>query len=204
MVKQWFKWKQFAFGFGAVAAITLLCAFANAGYFTTVTASVGYEIAGAASTNHLLVGNGSQYVDAATLPSASLPNIGTPGTYATPFSMTIDAEGRITNVTTVVQDQFQTLNGCSFANDGGGLTCNAGSITWPAAFADTSYIVGCWTMFSSAIAGGSSTQPAIILNVTISSTTQATITEGVAQGSSGGFGVSSNYGVTIVCHAHHN
>ena len=102
------------------------------------------------------------------------------------------------------QDEYGTLTGCAFANDGGGLTCSAGTITWGSAFADTSYNVGCWPMYSAAIAGGSSTQPVIDLSAAINSTTQITVTEGVAQGSSGGYLVSTSYGLTIYCQAHHS
>lgn len=106
--------------------------------------------------------------------------------------------------TSTWQDEYGSLTGCTFPNDGGGLSCAAGTITWPVAFSDTAYNVSCSTMYSTGIAGGSSTQPVIILNATISSVSAVSITEGVAQGSSGGFGVAPNYGLTILCHAHHD
>ena len=105
---------------------------------------------------------------------------------------------------TQAPDHWQTLSGCTFPNDGGGLNCTAGTITWPVAYADTAYIVGCFAMYSSGIAGGSSTQPVIIFNATNTDTSHTSITEGVAQGSAGGYLVSSSYGLTIVCEAHHN
>lgn len=40
-----------------------------------LNAGTGYQIAGAAPLNHLLVGNGANYVDAATLPPGSLPTV---------------------------------------------------------------------------------------------------------------------------------
>jgi hypothetical protein len=40
---------------------------------TTINASTGYKLAGAAPSNHILVGNGTNYVDSATLPSSALP-----------------------------------------------------------------------------------------------------------------------------------
>lgn len=119
-----------------------------------------------------------------------------------------DASGGINGSTTACassgQDEYGTLPGCTFPNDGGGLNCVPGTITWPTAFSNTSYTVGCWPMYSAAIAGGSSTQPVIDLNATINTSSQITLTEGVAQGSSGGFAVSTSYGLTIVCHAHHS
>jgi hypothetical protein len=40
---------------------------------TAVNATAGYQIGGAAPSNHILVGNGTNYVDSATLPSSALP-----------------------------------------------------------------------------------------------------------------------------------
>lgn len=122
---------------------------------------------------------------------------------AAPVGHTLVGNGT-SYIDTAVKDQYGSVSGCSFANDGGGLSCTAGTITWPAAFADTSYSVSCSVMYTSAIAGGSSTQPSLDVAATVSSTTQISITEGVAQGSSGGFPISSSYGATIYCHAHHS
>lgn len=43
--------------------------------FSTVNAATGYQIAGAAPLNHVLVGDGTNYVDAAAIPSSALPTI---------------------------------------------------------------------------------------------------------------------------------
>jgi len=169
-----------------------------------INSTAGYQQAGAAPSNHILLGDGSHYVDASTLPSAALPTSGTAGTYTFPSSVTTDPQGRVTAISSGAQDQMASISGCSFSDDGGGRTCSAGTLTFPASFANSSYSVGCWTMYSSAIAGGSSTQPAIILNATITGASTVSITEGVAQGSSGGYVISSSYGATIVCHGHHN
>lgn len=116
----------------------------------------------------------------------------------------IDAHGNALCLSTTWQDAYGSVAGCSFPNDGGGLNCVPGSITWSPAFPGTSYSVACEVMYSAAIAGGSSTQPVLIVNATNTSGSSTTITEGVAQGSSGGYGVSTSYGATIQCHAHSN
>lgn len=103
----------------------------------------------------------------------------------------------------VGQDEYSSIVGCNLANDGGGLTCTPGDIVWPVGFPDTAYTATCTINYSAAIAGGSSTQPVIILNWQPTSVTHMVITEGVAQGSSGGYIVAPNYGVTIYCHGHH-
>lgn len=90
------------------------------GVFGNITASgiinsvSGYTYNGAAAANHVLVGNGTVYVDAATLPSASLPSTGTAGTYGWPSSVTTDAQGRvsaITGVSNTVASGWQILPG---------------------------------------------------------------------------------------------
>jgi hypothetical protein len=225
-------------------------------------AATGFEIAGAAPLNHILVGDGTNYVDSATIPAGSLPTlyyqtIETNGTAAiqrptinfsftnpaivsvtdsasparTNYAFNTTGDGQFFTTSTTSgpsgdcgqwdaagnmgyasgpcstgggQDEYSSLSGCSWPNDGGGLTCAAGNITWPVAFSDSSYTAQCVINYSAAIAGGSSTQPAIILNWTISSASQMAITEGVGTGSSGGYLVSTNYGVTIYCHGHHN
>lgn len=129
---------------------------------------------------------------------------GTSGQFACWDGTTGGIGASSTPCASAAQDRFGTLGGCTFPDDGGGHSCTAGIITWSPAFADTSYTVGCWPMYSLAIAGGSSTQPVIDLHAEINSIFQITLTEGVAQGSSGGFVVSPSYGLTIVCHAHHN
>jgi hypothetical protein len=43
---------------------------------TTVNATTGFRISSSAPANHILVGNGTNYVDSATLPSAALPALG--------------------------------------------------------------------------------------------------------------------------------
>ena len=53
---------------------------------TTVNASTGFRISSAAPSNHILVGNGTNYVDSATLPSSALPT-------ATLYYQTVDLSG---------------------------------------------------------------------------------------------------------------
>jgi hypothetical protein len=52
--------------------------------FTLTNATTGYQYAGAAPLNHVLVGDGTEYVDAAAIPSSALPTI---------FYQTIDLNG---------------------------------------------------------------------------------------------------------------
>lgn len=134
--------------------------------------------------------NGYQVNGAAGITGQALCSNGT--YFATPCTVSVGV------------DQYGSLSGCSFPNDGGGLNCAAGSIIWGTAFANTSYTATCSINYSTSIAGGSSTQPVLILNWTPTSTTAMSITEGVAQGSSGGWGVDHTYGATIYCHAHHS
>lgn len=106
--------------------------------------------------------------------------------------------------TSVAYDQYGSTTGCVFANDGGGLTCTPTPITWGTPFGDSSYTATCVINYTTSIAGGSSTQPSIILNWTPTSASAMALTEGASNGSSAGFIVASNYGATIYCHAHHN
>jgi hypothetical protein len=64
-----------------------------------INSNTGYQLSSAAATNHLLVGNGTDYVDVATLPAVTLPTVGTAGTYASPTSVTTDVYGRVTSIT---------------------------------------------------------------------------------------------------------
>ena len=79
-----------------------------------INSSTGYELSGGAASNHLLIGNGTNYVDAATLPNGSLPSVGTAGTYTWPSSITTDTQGRvsaITGVSSTVGSGWQILPG---------------------------------------------------------------------------------------------
>ncbi len=167
--------KAIVFSAIALAVVVGLASSVNV-HGNIVDADSGFQVAGVAPLNHYLCGSGTAYLDSSTP----------------------------CGVSSTLNDQFGTLSGCAFANDGGGLTCSAGTLTWTSAFADTSYTVGCWPMYSSAIVTGSSTQPVIDLNATISSASAISVSEGVAQGSSGGYLVASNYQLTIVCHGHHS
>jgi hypothetical protein len=99
-------------------------------------------------------------------------------------------------------DQFATVSGCAFANDGGGIQCSATG-TFGTAFADTSYVLVC-ALYSSLAQTNSGAVPAIMFQPVITSTTAFTLYEETQNGSSTGWGVSNTYGVTITCHGHHN
>lgn len=59
-----------------------------------VNAAAGYQLGGAAPLNHVLLGNGTSYVDSATIPSGALPSV---------FYQTVDANN-------VAQTQRPVLN----------------------------------------------------------------------------------------------
>lgn len=135
--------KAFALGMLAMFVCVSLMAAVN-GIFANVNATVGYQFNGAAPSNHILLGNGSQYVDATTLPSAAFPAVGTAGTYVYPASVTTDAQGRITAITaghgiaaTV------SFSSCTLASDGGSQWDCSSSNSWGTTLPNSTYQVSC-------------------------------------------------------------
>jgi len=176
--------RQFAIGMIAAFICVAMMGAVN-GIFANVTASgfinsvTGYEFAGAAPANHLLVGNGSQYVDATTLPNASLPNVGTPGTTLLPTSITTDAQGRVT--ATVAGPAFTGTSGFQTLGDGlilewgttGDFDTGPQTVTFPLTFPN-----GClWAQTGQYQDSGTQAQETLIVPTggVICTTTQLTL-----------------------------
>ena len=98
-----------------------------------------------------------------------------------------------------LSDQYNTVTGCSYPNDGANLSCTM-NVTMGTAMADTSYIVSCTVNTSTSLS-------TVVLDnispVTISSVTAYSFSE-ITQGSSTEWTANPNYGKTFICHAHHN
>jgi hypothetical protein len=94
-------------------------------------------------------------------------------------------------------DQYNTVTGCSYPNDGANLSCTM-NVTLGTAMADTSYIVSCVEN----TAGLSTVVSANITPVTITDTTHYSFSE-ITQGSSTEWTAHPNYGKSFICHAHH-
>lgn len=118
------------------------------------------------------------------------------------FSQGIAANGNANCATPGGVTEIGAGSGCNFGNDGNGLTC-ATSVTLPAAMPDTSYTVTCSPQFSYTIASTTSAMPSMGLYWSVASTTSITVWEAINNGSSTGYGISSSYGVTVYCVAHH-
>ena len=142
-----------------------------------INADTGFQVNGAAPLNHPLCGNGSVYADS---------SVAVCGTSAT------------------LSDQYASVAGCSFANDGSGLNCTPTSITWGSAFSDTSYVVSCSVSYTNAVVTAGSGLPNIIVSTSNTDTTHTAITEGVGTGGSTTWAISPSYGATVICHGHHS
>lgn len=106
------------------------------------------------------------------------------------------------NFPTVDSSQWGTESGCAFSSDGNGLFCNAGVITFSPGFSNTSYHVQCTANYSDAMLTTTSAMPSLFVGYIIDNTTQITVYESLNNGSSVGYGIATNYGVTITCQAH--
>jgi hypothetical protein len=108
--------------------------------------------------------------------------------------------GKLTNtgcVSPTLMDEYATFSGCSYANDGANITCST-PVTLAPAMPDTSYMVSCsWY---------SPVNPYMIFNYNITgqTTTGYTYTQLTSGSSSNYTTYGTNYGLTVVCHAHHN
>jgi hypothetical protein len=134
-----------------------------------------------------------------------LKTLGTGGS-CTFCSLTYDIYGRVTVATSGGTPggitQIGTGTGCSFPNDGNGLTCST-TVTLPSAMPDTAYTATCAPQFSPSIATTTSAMPSLGLGWSVTSTTSITIYEALNNGSSTGYGISHAYGITVYCTAHH-
>lgn len=130
----------------------LMMGFALNGVFANVTASGfinsvnGYQFNGTAPSNHILLGNATNYIDAATLPSAALPTVGTAGTCTFPASLTTDVNGRVTSCTNGSLPKViasLTFSSCTLAPDGGSVwDCNS-SASWGSTLPNNTYQLVC-------------------------------------------------------------
>lgn len=143
--------KQFAIGMlvalicvGAMAAVNGVFANINASGFINSTSGFRYNTA--APANHILLGDGTNYVDATTLPSATLPTVGTAGTCTYPASVVVDAQGRVTSCTSGTTPRVLatlTFTGCTVAPDGGSVwDCNS-SASWGTTLPNNTYALVC-------------------------------------------------------------
>ena len=136
-----------------------------------------------------------------------LANTGVTAGSCTFCGLTINAFGQVTAQSSGTLPSGTvatgTAAGCAFANDGTGLTCGPVTVTLGAAMPDTSYTANCTANFSNTIATTTSAMPSLGLNWAPASTTTVTVYEGVNNGSSTGYGISTSYGVTLTCVAHH-
>ncbi|MHB1952459.1 MAG: hypothetical protein ACYCOU_01825 [Sulfobacillus sp.] len=97
-----------------------------------------------------------------------------------------------------LKDEYNTVPGCAFANDGANLTCSI-AVTLPTPMPDTSYSVACAQSFSFV----NTNWTTINTNVSGQTTTGYTLNE-ITSGSSTIWPTNATYGFTAQCHAHHN
>ena len=83
-------------GIGAVLALTVGLASSVNIHGNNINADSGYQQGAAAPLNHVLLGNGTQYVDSATIPYSILTGTGTHRTCNTTGCYMIGADGTIT------------------------------------------------------------------------------------------------------------
>lgn len=123
----------------ANAAATLTLAAANAGFFN---ATSGFQLNGTAPNNHILVGNGTEYVDSATVPSSALPNFYYQTVQAAGSSQPQEAKLNFLAPMTAVDNPGNgstdvsvptAITGTAIMPNTpvGGNTCNAYGISWP-------------------------------------------------------------------------
>ncbi len=143
--------RQFAIGMivafvciGLMAAVNGVFANINASGF--INSTTGFRYNTTAPANHILLGDGTNYTDATTLPSAALPTVGTPGTYTYPSSVTTDAQGRVTAISSGTLPKVLaaiTFTSCTLAPDGGSVwDCNS-SASWGTTLPNNTYALVC-------------------------------------------------------------
>lgn len=99
---------------GIVAMSAMLATSVNV-HGNNINADTGYQVAGAAPSNHVLLGNGTQYVDSATVPYSILSGAGTPitcngnGCYRITADGTIEEWGHVTVGGSVAADVGATF-----------------------------------------------------------------------------------------------
>jgi len=210
-----------------LAVLTATASAQVPGIFSHVESTTGYQVNGSAGTaGQALCSDGTLYSTPCTLSIGTITGItanspltggGTSGSVSlgmatsgvtagsyTATNITVDQYGRVTTASNSNGGTtgIGSSSGCSFGNDGNGVGCGPVTVLIPA-MADSTYTAICSANYNTEMITTTSALPALGLSWSIASSSQITVYEAVSSGSATGYGLFSNYGVTITCIAHH-